>query len=353
MSSIYIDIEIKNFITILNNKYNSNINTQLYTLRDKRCLARKWDLKKKSDINGVNINKQCKNKSVIGNLCKTCFNIHHVSMIYEYPYDELINLYEKKFTQEQNKNNPLFLGRNISEEIDLKKYELYIDSTESKVLNKPKVSVINTSTQMVNPTISIDNTLIVNKKTVYSEAITSKMENLIYTAINNKFATMKRSCQNSLDPSINEKNKMYMATWLETTKKIIADTMVNKFDTVKEPCKTLPDSSSIKEKCIQTLNPTNACSDVSQSISILKDNDSTCRITGDPQSNDQSRNLSDHNEIPNDTCLDEQVSIKKITQFTYASNENKIEVLLTDTDIGHEDYVTLQENVVIYSKHVK
>ena len=129
-----LEIELTKFLNTINDRYGISLSLDdFYSINKKRCLARKWDCpwKKDQDLK-CDINKQCKNKAKIGNLCKLCYNNKKISMIYERPYEEMIDMYNFYITKQQKLNNPDFLDRDIEKELNIKQYEKYVTKSRKK-----------------------------------------------------------------------------------------------------------------------------------------------------------------------------------------------------------------------------
>ena len=129
-----LEIELTKFLNTINDRYGISLSLDdFYSINEKRCLARKWDCpwKKDQDLK-CDINKQCKNKAKIGNLCKLCYNNKKISMIYERPYEEMIDMYNFYITKQQKLNNPDFLDRDIEKELNIKQYEKYVTKSRKK-----------------------------------------------------------------------------------------------------------------------------------------------------------------------------------------------------------------------------
>lgn len=129
-----LEIELTKFLNTINDKYGISLSLDdFYSINEKRCLARKWDCpwKKDQDLK-CDINKQCKNKAKIGNLCKLCYNSKKISMIYERPYEEMFDMYNFYITKQQKLNNPDFLDRDIEKELNIKQYEKYMTKSRKK-----------------------------------------------------------------------------------------------------------------------------------------------------------------------------------------------------------------------------
>ena len=138
------EIEINKFINFINKKYGLKLDlNDYYNIKEKRCLARKWDCPWKKDQNlKCDINKQCQNKAVIGNLCKVCYNSKKISMIYERPYEEMFDLYNNYVDKQKRNNNTEFLYRDIEKEVDTINYEKFFNKKhikKTKIIKKEKI----------------------------------------------------------------------------------------------------------------------------------------------------------------------------------------------------------------------
>ena len=131
--------EINSLINQFKTEFPStNIKSDNYKLKNnkkKRCLGRKWDLWQNSDIN---INKQCKNKAINGNMCRVCEKKNNnppMGLVNEIPDRILIIDYQKKLNQ-------LKLDRDIEKEIDIINYKQYIENgkKKKKIIKKKKIS---------------------------------------------------------------------------------------------------------------------------------------------------------------------------------------------------------------------
>ena len=122
-------LELKQFIDFINLTKNWDIEYKfipdLYQVNLLRCMGRIWDSK------DWNINKQCKNKVFIDELCFSCYKKNTGSItgrVNEYP-DEKNVIKWYIIGIEKDKLNK----RNIYKEIDLNKYKKYLEKKSIKI----------------------------------------------------------------------------------------------------------------------------------------------------------------------------------------------------------------------------
>jgi len=129
-------LELKNFVDKINNIKSWNIQydiiPELEGKSNLRCMGRIWDSK------NWDINKQCKNKVFVNDFCQKCYNRKNVSgRVDEYPDENMvINWYNRGVNK--NPENK----RIIEDEINLNKFEKFININLKNIFVKKKIVII-------------------------------------------------------------------------------------------------------------------------------------------------------------------------------------------------------------------
>ena len=123
-----INYKLTEFINNLNKKYNTSLNINHYIINDedKRCINRINDCGKNKTLN---INRQCSRAVLVNNLCRQCAcSDKETGNVNENPPEWLVNKYQLYI----DKHPREFKDRNIKNEINLDKYELFIKKKSKK-----------------------------------------------------------------------------------------------------------------------------------------------------------------------------------------------------------------------------
>lgn len=209
-----LEFEIDKFLNTINSKYNVNLSLDdFYSNKEKRCLSRKWDCpwKKDQDLK-CDINKQCKNRAVIGNLCKLCYNSKKISMIYERPYEEMFDMYNSYINKQQKLKNPDFLDRDIEKELNIIDYERYI--TKSRKKNK---IIKNKDSMRIDETVNVNKDLNLEKTSTNN----TNTDNTTTTTIKNNI---------KIDEEQNEITKMENLVSVESLTSVYLKDLDNLFE---------------------------------------------------------------------------------------------------------------------------
>lgn len=112
----------------------SNYIKDLNVTKQKRCLSRIWD----SDE--WDINKQCINPVGLENLCFRCLKKKYSSgLVNEYPDEDMVlKFYRDGLIKLQKTNPEKYKNRNIDKEINLIKFNKYINKNEIRKIPKKK-----------------------------------------------------------------------------------------------------------------------------------------------------------------------------------------------------------------------
>ena len=145
--NLIINYKLSEFINNLNKKYNASLDINEYIINDevKRCVNRVYDCGKNKNLN---INKQCSRAVFVNNLCRQCAcSDKETGNVNETPPEWLVTKYQTYI----DKNPQEFKNRDIKNEINLDKYEVFMKKKNKKNdLIQQNIDVNENSTDKLN-----------------------------------------------------------------------------------------------------------------------------------------------------------------------------------------------------------
>lgn len=254
-----VKFEISKFIDNINNRYPQwNLNHRKYIenifRKNTRCMGRMWDIgKSKFGYKLGDINKQCTNRAVINELCKSCFNKSSAGRVDEMPNEKKVLIdYRKYFKKRQTLGDKNFIGRDVDIEINLNKYKELIEKKSPKKFSNKKIkdmSLIkesNTSIEIIpNEKIhrqEIHKNLLSNNDINdewWNSDLTDKIK--IYDNINNSYFVFAMEESSNGEYLLN-KNQVVLGEyrdWVDC-KNQVPDCFKNKENKVLDPYTALP-----------------------------------------------------------------------------------------------------------------